>query len=108
MIDQAILLKAMALKMYALDEGVMHECWSEADYAYAIEQDVTADKAWKTHLDILDAQRECAGYYERDTEESPIEPSVEEDTRDDSERYGSPAHAAYGDAWLYRDCPEAW
>ena len=26
----------------------------------------------------------------------------------DDEYYGSPTHALLGDAWLYRDCPEAW
>lgn len=28
--------------------------------------------------------------------------------RDDDEYYGSPTHALLGDAWLYRNCPEAW
>lgn len=28
--------------------------------------------------------------------------------RDGDEYYGSPTHALLGDAWLYRDCPEAW
>jgi hypothetical protein len=30
------------------------------------------------------------------------------DEQRDDEYYGSPTHQMFGDAWLYRDCPEAW
>lgn len=33
---------------------------------------------------------------------------VEVDLRPDPNRYGSAEHQAFGDAYLYHDCPGAW
>lgn len=106
MMQQVVLLKTMALKFYSVDGGTMYECFDDEDYSDLIAENGSAELAWEAHMETLEAQRECGGYYERDTEEPQTEPEV--DTRDESEKYGSSAHAAYGDAWLYRDCPEAY
>ncbi len=69
MIKQTVLLKAMALKFYSVDGGAMYECFSDSDYEGAIDEHGTARMAWKEHLKTLEAQRECGGYYGRDSGE---------------------------------------
>lgn len=57
-------LKQMAIDRYAVDGGVMHECFDAEDYAEAIAKDGTAEAAWAWHIRIVEAQRETQACYD--------------------------------------------
>lgn len=110
MINQVDLLKAMAIKLYHLDGGEMHECTSHAEYVALIAEHGTAEAAWayelQAHLDREEYYAETASSW--DIPEMAEETTPELITDERTEYYGCPEHVMFGDAWLYRDCPGAW
>lgn len=65
MMEEAALLKQIALERYALDFGTMYECTDASGYADLIRRYGSAEAAWAAELELLEARRECGGYYEQ-------------------------------------------
>jgi hypothetical protein len=60
MIDQADLLRAMALKYYDLDGGEMFECTSREEYRELIREHGSAEAAWNAELEGHKLRRDHA------------------------------------------------
>ena len=108
-------LKKIAAECYHLDGGEMYECTDDSEYVDMIEAHGTAEKAWKHELEGAQARMEYraeqkAAYADCADTEAPDtwmpEPEHDEDTG--TEYYGCAEHRMFGDAWLYRDFPEAY
>ncbi len=58
-------LQAIALERYEQDGGSMCECMSAAELEEMILEQGGVEEAWAFNVQIVEAQRESGGYYER-------------------------------------------